>query len=1369
MMFLVLLNFLLFLAFPKGRPSSAWSTTVLAFAEDTASSLNLNVLYDLYVSTDGNNWIWHEQEGQVWNFSDPNADPCIWQGISCLVNTTSITEINLYGFNLNGQLPDCLGALTNLTFIDFGTNNLNGTIPASIWKLSNLSSLVLSLNLLSGTLSPSVQDLKKLLMLDISQNYFTLTLPEEIGNLENILILCFQNNNFSGPIPASIGNLQQLQRLYLQNNNFSSSLPSTISQLNSLYHVELSHNKLTGTISASLISELSNLTYFYAGYNLFFGSLTKDVFPSSLRYLEVQSNLFSGSLPCTFGKASGKIREVRIGGNSLHGSIPTSFLTNATALVELSLATNFLTHDVTNLPWDKCLALESLHLGNNFFTGHFPEIVTILNLEIRSNFFFGPVLNYLEILNRQRLPVQILDMSSNYFSGPLSLGTLYPIYVNFSYNHFSGALSNLFGESIYCTVNHTKCPRLVDVSQNSLTGTLPLNWNEFTSLTLIDVSDNRLTGSLPHYNNPTLEVFAASTNCFQGSIPASLCDAGLKALILNGLSSSSSCQLPIFPHTRIHTYINKYEIRNGIPACLFTHSGRLKTLHLSGNLLTGKIPEVNTSTINSVLTDLDLSYNILTGTVPLFIQNKNNWVDVDLSSNKLTGILVENAFPNINNHSESSSLKLSVNRLSGTLPSNLLSLDNVNVLDGNMFACNYDRSLLPANDPNIDHYSCGSELVNLLLYFWVGLLFLSVLTLIIFIHIYYHSSPDRFVFIHLVMKFIGEIREWYSFFHKYCREERHKLLRSNDVQRQPNEILIFYRFNSRCRRICGFLTMFILIVLLPTYCVLSNFYSTYAEKYVWTVSGIFLAGSTSGWILFVELLACALLTCDLVIRLFHLSAVLRATAGETGKELSWSKFWVYFLVSLLNFIFMLMADIVYVLAIINANTGVSILAQFVLALVKIGWNNSILWKMLIRCEKWVSYLYRSLWMNAEEEVFDFNVTEFVFSFSHFDVALISTSIGLNNLIYPVIAIMTVSTNCFHDAIFQSPSIISSYSREQLTAIDSISLITVTTSYNPPFHYGYQCSSVIYAYYTPVFIIMFTFESLVIPFIQFYLRFYYKNYSDRKIWHSAIKMVSNFREPEAENEALEPLTDRIESSNSREKSDDVFSFSGEPTSNPSSFCFPSVYKFLPSNLQDLPLPDEIVSSTVDGRSSFSPSQSTASLPFFNKDRYTVKFISSFLIIVAYGTVFPPLAIIGTVAVILRTIYEETVLGRVLYEANEKKCFEFYEKQLQKDFKGIIHPIRYSLVIILPISTLLFSYLIFDTFNTTVKIEFALLPLICFSVLAIGIIYFTAKDGIQRRRRRRRHESEIVLENNLETSTLVEELLVNPLTEEDKDED
>jgi hypothetical protein len=495
-----------------------------------------------------------------------------------------------------------------------------------------------------------------------------------------------------------------------------------------------------------------------------------------------------------------------------------------------------------------------------------------------------------------------------------------------------------------------------------------------------------------------------------------------------------------------------------------------------------------------------------------------------------------------------------------------------------------------------------------------------------------------------------------------------------------------------------------------------------------------------------------------VIRLFHVSTVLRATAGQTNKDLSWIKIWAHVVLSVVNFFFMLIADIVYVMTIINANIGVAILAQFILALVKIGWNNSILWKLLIWCDKWVSYLYSPCCRSPllhDENLLDHNAN---------DVGMISTSIGLNNLIYPILAIMAVSTNCLHDAVVQPPLITSSYSGEEITELGSAAMMTVSTSYNPPFSYGYQCSSVIYAYYTPVFIIMFTFELVVIPIIQLSLRFYFENSSDKKVRYSAIKMVNNVGGGVEEENDENDLADSVEAISSRGKSDDVKGLSGKSTSTFGYFCFPPVHKLLPNTLQDLETPEEIVllstSYSIKGKKSASSDLSSfPSLPFFNQNRYVVKFISAFLIIVSYGTVFPPLAIIGTISVIFRTIYEETVLGRVLYEASEKRCFEYYEKQLQKDCKGIVHPIRYCLVIILPISTLLFSYLIFDTFNTTVKTDLALLPLISFFLLTIGITYFAAKGGFQRRRRRQ--EREVILENVQETGFADEGLLSNLL--------
>jgi hypothetical protein len=1331
------------------QPISAWKAQALIQAG--AESPNLQILYDLYANTNGDFWSWHPYPGTIkWDFSDYTADPCIWEGVTCYPNTTIIHEILLGDYNLTGRIPDSLGSLVNLTRLDLSYNQLNGTIPESIWNLLEVNYLSITMNHLFGPLSSAVGNLTKLITLDISHNYFTSILPLEIGNLQNLVVLGAENNNFSGPIPPTIGNLVNVQYLYLSYNNLSSSLPASLNGLISLNHFEFSHNHITGTISPDLFADLPLMEDLYGNYNDLFGNITDDLFPSTMELLDLQANLLSGTLPSSLGKCEETILDFRLSDNSFFGTIPYELIYHFEGLQGFSLANNFLAHSFADLPWEQCVALESINIGNNFFTGKFPEILTLSDFEIRHNFFTGELSEYTKKLANYGNVIEVMDVSHNFFTGSVNLSSLYPVYLNLSYNWFEGEMSNIFGETITCHFALAQCPLLIDVSQNSFSGTLPLNWDDFPQISLIDVSDNQLTGPLPSYSNPTLRVFGASTNCFHGSIPTSLCRTGLEILILNGLSCSPACQSPIFPNTRIHTFVNEYCIDDGIPDCLFNRLPSLKVLHLSGNLLTGKIPEVDLLIHQtSLLNDLDLSYNILTGTIPEFFQKKKNWYKADFSSNQLTGFLLPDAFPNMNLNGKSASLKLSVNRISGTVPAGILGYENIDILDGNMFTCDYDSSLLPDHDPNIDHYSCGSELVSLVLYFWLALFLLLTLILLILGKIYYHSSPERFLFVHLSIQFRDKVSTWYYFFHKYCLEEREKFIRSDNLEQKSNDILTFHRFNRRCRKICLILMFFILVVLLPSFGLLSDYYSTYSDKYAWTVSGLFLTGSTSGWVLFIELLACALLTCGLVMRSFHLSVILGTTAGQMGQLMSWYKFWVYLFFSFVNFIFMLIADVVYVLAIINANVGVAVLAQFVLAVIKIFWNNSVMWKMLIQSEKSISRLYHACCGKTklkDEETIDFNVNELVFNFSHLDVAVISTSIGLNNLIYPIIAIMAVSTSCFHNAIFQPPAISSSFTGEHVTSIGTTAVMTVTSSYNPPFHYGYQCSSVVYAYYCPVFVIMFTFEGVVIPLIQLSLRFYYENYSNPETRNQAIQNLknNNLGEDKQGSDEMRLTDSPDESFNFTGKSDTFSSFSNskpmrERNSNYKNntrrkSCCPSVHELLPTNLQDLPPPGVFnLTSPLMDDVSFSSFQLTPNtLPYFYKNRYAVKFMSALLIIVAYGTVFPPLAVIGTLSVILRTIYEETVLGRVLFEAKENRYFEFYERQLQKDCKGIVHPIRYCLVIILPISTLLFSYLIFDTFNTSVWRIVSLIPLIAFSMLSIGIIYFTVRDNHQRRR-------------------------------------
>ena len=77
-------------------------------------------LHDLYVSTNGDDWIYQDGNLGHWNFTDPDVNPCSssdpWQGLNCTVVSSEsdsyyyISEIVLPYFNLRGgSLPVTIG------------------------------------------------------------------------------------------------------------------------------------------------------------------------------------------------------------------------------------------------------------------------------------------------------------------------------------------------------------------------------------------------------------------------------------------------------------------------------------------------------------------------------------------------------------------------------------------------------------------------------------------------------------------------------------------------------------------------------------------------------------------------------------------------------------------------------------------------------------------------------------------------------------------------------------------------------------------------------------------------------------------------------------------------------------------------------------------------------------------------------------------------------------------------------------------------------------------------------------------------------------------------------------------------------------
>jgi Leucine-rich repeat (LRR) protein len=1039
------------------------------------SSSQYQALFDLYNATQGWNWKWSDF-GTIWNFSTPAVNPCSnnWQGLSCVSNSlnSTLSHITLQNYNLHGSLPISVQNFVNLTILDLSENQLTGQIPASLFTLNRLEFVILDSNQFVGSLPASVGGLTNLFQLNLLENKFSGQIPTEIYQLTNLVSLDLSTNQFSGTISDEIGNLHDLRDLQFSNNNFSSSLPDSIYSLPLLTVFNCEFNHFTGTLSSNLADTFPLLRFMAIASNDFFGPLNQLRLPATFQYVDIGTNLFSGSLTAQLTDSLPSMNTfLTISQNSLTGTISEQFL-NSSRINFINADRNFF-HGRLNYQDEY---LRSLLVDGNQFSGPLPLPNTgLLQYSLRNNFFSGTIPNdfwsYFSYAD--------LDLSVNCLSGNLHFSSFTNRIesMNASFNSLTGRiiLPSFTAESNVSQL------QTIALSNNGFTGSLPLNWTQFSGLSTFEVSNNQFTGNIPSFFSNVIQIIDMSSNCFSGDLPLELCNPeyrNFSTLIMNGLSSSSNCRVPIFPHTMIHSFYVRNRITGGLPLCLFNLE-RISSLYLSGNQITGTIPaQID---LSQSLLNLDVSHNSLSGTIPTKIQ-KRCWETLDLSYNYLGGTL-SSEFHSYNQ--QNTTLHLEANRLSGAVPSSLLSAPNINILDGNIFAFNFNSNLLPENDPEEEHYSCGSDSVNLSIYIWLSFIG-TIICFVLGVMLMFKKNIKCCGSFISCGRFICYLRECYVQFGVFC-EEIEKLEKNSgnaeNESREGRNVLLFKAYNEKIRYTALLLTAFILVFLLPAFGILPYFFGIYQDKYIWVISALFLEDKTAGIVLFLLLFSFLLFTGILFVLLWlphlrrHLQKQQQQQQQENNFSVSLFYFLRYFLLGLGNFIAMLLVDLGYVYVVINYNTVIITFTEVCLSVVKVGWNNVIIWHLL-------RYLYNKL-------------LHFLSSFHYFatvsrrdwkqfpdkDISILSFNIGLNNLIYPCFALIILSTNCFYNAFYSAPKITSSYSYpstfkfidEQTTALS-----TESSSFSPPFEYSYECSSTIYAYYCPIFILMFLIESVLIP-------------------------------------------------------------------------------------------------------------------------------------------------------------------------------------------------------------------------------------------------------------------------------------------------
>jgi len=201
----------------------------------------------------------------------------------------------------------------------------------------------------------------------------------------------------------------------------------------------------------------------------------------------------------------------------------------------------------------------------------------------------------------------------------------------------------------------------IDLSGNSLSGTLPQGLEALTSLVRLDLSKNALTGSLPQNILSNVLEIDLSENSLNGPLPTNI---GSSLLSLDFSKNQFTDPIPsqIGDATQLtHLNLSFNQLTGSLPTEL-GNAAQLIEINLSNNKITGIASSIwNIPTLQSI----DLSYNEITGPIPIEIGNSLTLNRLNLSKNKFTGTIPpELISPNDN----LKYIYLSANQLTGSVP-----------------------------------------------------------------------------------------------------------------------------------------------------------------------------------------------------------------------------------------------------------------------------------------------------------------------------------------------------------------------------------------------------------------------------------------------------------------------------------------------------------------------------------------------------------------------------------------------------------------------------------------------------------------------------------------------------------------------------
>ena len=583
-------------------------------------------LVALYNSTDGTNWV----DNTDWLQTNM---PCSWYGVDCY--GSHVGTINLQANQLTGNIPPELGSLIGLGSLYLSFNQLTFGIPSELGSLPDLYSLHLAYNQLTGIIPPELGSLVNLEHLDLRDNQLNGSIPPELGNATSLSSLFLVNNQLTGEIPSSITNLVNLQSITFDC-GFTSPDANVTDFLNQLVpdweqcqpnmevrlagmggppvivNGDMTPGMDDGTVFFSVTpGETSIRTFTVGNAGMSALALTDDPMVSITGDLAFTVAVQPGGVP------SSLMPPLSSGEYSWFGIdfAPTSpGLYSAT----ISIASNdpddnpyiFAIQGEANVPFVDCATQTEI-----------PEtecdaLVAVYNSTDGANWSDNTgwlqtdtPCSWYGITCANGTNVTDIDSFDNNLTGyiPAEIGNLSSLVgLNMRFNQLSG--------NIPATIGNLTLLQALYLGENQLSGSIPVEIGYLTALRTLYLRENQLSGGIPSEigNLTLLASLDLRSNQLTGNIPVELGE-------LNLLD---------------HLFLGSNQLDGAIPVEIGNLTS-LEYLGLGGNSLSGGIP-IEICSLPS-LYSLTLNDNLLSGAIPPEIGNLTSLGELDLSSNQLSG------------------------------------------------------------------------------------------------------------------------------------------------------------------------------------------------------------------------------------------------------------------------------------------------------------------------------------------------------------------------------------------------------------------------------------------------------------------------------------------------------------------------------------------------------------------------------------------------------------------------------------------------------------------------------------------------------------------------------------------------------------